>query len=101
MQGPPLIRRNTPAPIQAPPLVRRNTPTPIQAPPPRVGAQTLEIPFPRKRSATWPVAVGVIVVMLAIMALIWKTPVGVAIGLRAPETGSLEVRTTPEVSADV
>jgi serine/threonine-protein kinase len=98
---PPMMRRNTPAPMQAPGHIRRNTPTPIQAPAPRVGSPTLEIQMPRKRSSSWPTAAGVVVVLLAIMALIWKTPVGVAIGLRAPETGAIEVRTAPEVSADV
>ena len=41
--------------------------------------------------------------MLALIvgALIAKTPVGIALGLRKPQVGAIEIRTTPTVEAAV
>jgi eukaryotic-like serine/threonine-protein kinase len=46
------------------------------------------------------VTVGVLLLLLAILGLIFRTPAGVALGLRSPSTGSLEIYSVPS-SAEV
>ena len=103
MAVPPGVRRNTPAPVRVPPGVRRNTPAPIQAPPAvRAHQTTLEIPMPvQPRRVNMALLGGTVALSFVLFMLIWKTPVGVMLGLRTPETGFIEVRTSPAVPADI
>jgi hypothetical protein len=45
--------------------------------------------------------VGVLMLVVALAGLIYKTPVGVTLGLRKPSVASIEVRTSPAVGAAV
>jgi serine/threonine protein kinase len=45
--------------------------------------------------------VGVLMLLVALAGLIYKTPVGVKLGLRKPSVASIEVRTSPAVGAAV
>jgi hypothetical protein len=46
-------------------------------------------------------AVGVLMLLVALAGLITKTPVGVKLGLRQPSVASIEVRTSPAIGAAV
>jgi serine/threonine protein kinase len=61
---------------------------------------TLEI-APARQPSIWPVALGGAAMLAAIFVLIAKTPAGVALGLRPPPPGAIEIRTNPAVQADV
>lgn len=45
--------------------------------------------------------VGVLMLVVALAGLVYKTPVGVKLGLRKPSVASIEVRTSPAVGAAV
>lgn len=49
----------------------------------------------------WPLLVGVLAVLLVFAVLVLKTQIGVLLGARPPEPGTVDVRTTPGVLADV
>jgi hypothetical protein len=44
---------------------------------------------------------GLLLLAFAIAGLIARTPVGIALGLRKPTTGAIEIRTTPALAAAV
>jgi eukaryotic-like serine/threonine-protein kinase len=66
-------------------------------------AETVHIKRTRRSDqfSTVLLAVGVLMLVVALAGLITKTPVGVKLGLRAPTVASIEVRTTPAVGAAV
>jgi hypothetical protein len=61
---------------------------------------TLDVELPQQ-AARWPIAVLAVALVAAIALLIAKTNVGIALGLRSPDAGAIEVRTTPAVAANV
>jgi eukaryotic-like serine/threonine-protein kinase len=84
------------------PLPQVTAPPAAQWPPARPRERsTLDVELPGS-AQRWPlVAAGIALLVLGIAVLIAKTPVGVAIGARAPDAGAIEVRTTPAVTANV
>jgi hypothetical protein len=78
---------------------------PVQAPAPRPARstqRTMQMQVqPAQGSSNWMLFAGMLLLALAVAGLSARTPVGVALGLRKPRTGALEVRTTPVVEAAV
>jgi hypothetical protein len=66
----------------------------------RPARPTLEIAAPRQKSA-WPLAAGMLALLLALAVLVLKTKLGVLIGALPPEPGTIDVRTTPAVLGDL
>jgi serine/threonine protein kinase len=95
---PSAFQRNTPQPM----------PVPVQLPPqqaqriarPTQRTQQIQLP-PAQSSSNWMLFAGLLLLALAVAGLIARTPVGVALGLRKPRTGAIEVRTSPVVEAAV
>lgn len=57
-------------------------------------------PFARRQGSGWLVA-GLATVALLLAALVARTPIGIALGVRTLQVGSIEVRARPEVAAVV
>jgi hypothetical protein len=53
------------------------------------------------QSSSWLLVLTAVVLVGAIAALVWLTPVAVTLGLRAPMVGSIEVRTEPPAKVSV
>lgn len=94
---PPALDLPVPNPVPLPPL----PPMPYaQAPGTErarliSGARTIESRAVPKQPGTLAVTAGAVLLLLAIVGLIFRTPAGVALGLRAPSKGAIEVHTTP------
>lgn len=64
---------------------------------------TMEMAAPRAndRLSSAMLLVGLLLLAVAVAGLITKTPLGIALGLRKPTIGAIEIRTTPPVPAGV
>ncbi|HKU38109.1 MAG TPA: protein kinase [Polyangiales bacterium] len=69
----------------------------------RRDVETLELRRTRRSDQVSNVllVIGVLLMVVAMAGLVMKTPVGVKLGLRAPNVASIEVRTSPAVGAAV
>lgn len=94
---PPALDFPTPVPVPAPVVPYLQAPGTERA---RMtsGSRPIPPPLPPVTSSqpgTLAVTVGALLLLLAILGLIFRTPAGVALGLRAPSSGAIEVHTTP------
>ena len=62
---------------------------------------TLEFAAPRRNERGPLLWLGLAMLVLTLIGLIVKTPLGIALGLRAPTEGAIEVRTVPPIAAAV
>jgi hypothetical protein len=67
---------------------------------PRRTHSTLDTDLPGL-AGRWPLLATAALLLLGIAVLLAKTPVGVALGVRSPDAGTIEVRTIPPVRAAV
>jgi serine/threonine protein kinase len=67
---------------------------------PRRAHSTLDTELPGL-TGRWPLLATAALLLLGIAVLLAKTPVGVALGVRSPDAGTIEVRTIPPVAAAV
>jgi hypothetical protein len=76
---------------------------PSQAPPSsmRPVRHTARIDVRPQPGASWPLVLTAILLVGAIGALVWLTPVAITLGLRPPTVGSIEVRTDPPAKVSV
>jgi serine/threonine protein kinase len=94
-----------PPSLSAPPMSNRSGPPPLPPPGALPGTAERIRTATRERDANssllgqppgnLAVTAGVVLLVLAIMGLIFRTPAGVALGLRAPSTGSVEIYSVP------
>ncbi|MGD8863266.1 MAG: serine/threonine-protein kinase [Myxococcales bacterium] len=96
----PPVRSSAP-PINAPPTAA--TPQPSAPPAPHPSGAPFETPAstPPRGTGNLPLAAAALLLLGVIGVLLFKTPVGVVLGLRSRDAGSLEVRTTPATGAAV
>jgi serine/threonine protein kinase len=86
--------------LQPLPAVFKSAPASMPAPTQQVRAMSLPAAAPRKRSP-WPLIAASLVVAAAAALLVSKTSLGIKLGLRPVPSGTIDVRTTPNVLADV
>ncbi|HKP60829.1 MAG TPA: serine/threonine-protein kinase [Polyangiales bacterium] len=102
-------RRSTPSAIRNKPAPRRVMSDEVanwmksQTQTERRNVETLELRRTRRSDqlSTILLVVGVVMLLVAVVGLVTKTPVGVKLGLRKPNVASIEVRTSPAVGAAV
>ncbi len=99
----PELQVPAPAVSSAPPA--RSAPPPQASipapPPPSVPAPEVISQPPPQKSSSWPLLLAAIVLLGMIGVLVARTPVGIALGLRKPSAGSIEIRTNPGTTGAV